>query len=124
MPPKAVGAAKGDENTACVGAVAASKSYASRAAARNMRWVRARHPGGTILVRGQVGRTLEALVAAGHRGTTALECSAWAFRLAAYVHDLRRAHGLAIDMEKEKPEGGWHGRYILRSPVTLMRAGI
>lgn len=70
-------------------------------------------------VTGQTARALLALVRAGTSGATAQEESSWAWRFAAYVHDLRRL-GLVIDMEREAHPGGWHGRYRLRSPVTLL----
>lgn len=68
---------------------------------------------------GQPAKALRALVEAGLRGVTALEAASWAFRFAAYVHDLRKQHGLAIETLREDHEGGWHGRYVLRSPVQL-----
>ncbi len=43
-----------------------------------------------ITVKGQTAKALLALVEAGPRGVTALEASSWAYRLAAYCHDLRR----------------------------------
>jgi hypothetical protein len=84
---------------------------------------RVRAPGGEARdfeTRGQSARTLVALVEAGQRGVTALECSAWAFRLAAYCHELRRDHGLAIRTDREDHPGGWHGRHVLESAVELL----
>lgn len=75
-----------------------------------------------IVVRGQEARALLALVEAGPRGVTALECGAWAFRLAAYCHALRRDHGLAIRTDRETHPGGWHGRHVLESHVVIRRA--
>jgi hypothetical protein len=71
-------------------------------------------------VRGQSPRTLLALVEAGGRGVTALECSTWAFRLAAYCYDLRRDHGLVIRCDREEHPGGWHGRHVLETPVEIV----
>jgi len=71
-------------------------------------------------VSGQTARTIVALVEAGDRGLTALECGAWAFRLAAYCHDLRHDFGLDIETKRETHPGGWHGRHILRTPVRIM----
>jgi hypothetical protein len=71
-------------------------------------------------VRGQTVRALLALVEAGERGVTALECSTWAFRLAAYCYDLRRDHRLAIRCEREEHPGGWHGRHVLESAVDII----
>ena len=75
--------------------------------------------GTTFNVTGQVAKTLLALVAAGTKGITALEVTTWAYRLGAYVHTLRRVYGLAIDMVREPHDGGWHGRYVLRSAVSV-----
>jgi hypothetical protein len=69
---------------------------------------------------GQTARTLLALLEAGARGVTALECSTWAFRLAAYCYDLRRDHGLAICCDREEHPGGWHGRHVLETPVEIV----
>ncbi len=93
---------------------APKKAIAARRAA-----LRAIGPNGDFTVIGQTAKALAALVAAGARGITALEVSSWAYRLGAYVHVLRHRHGLAIELRKEPHEGGWHGRYVLRSIVTL-----
>ncbi len=77
------------------------------------------YDGRVFEVRGQVARTLLALVAATDRGCTALELSTWALRLAHYVFCLRRL-GLEISMEREKHPGGWHGRYRLLAPVEVL----
>jgi hypothetical protein len=69
---------------------------------------------------GQEGRTLCALVQAGSHGVTALECSAWAFRLAACCHALRCEHGLAICTDRESHPGGGYGRHVLETPVTIV----
>lgn len=80
--------------------------------------VTASGPGGVFTVSGQTARALLALIHAAGRGVTALEVSTWALRLAAYVHSLRRL-GLAVSMLREPHPGGWHGRYVLASPVQL-----
>ena len=82
--------------------------------------VTASGPGGVVTVSGQTARALLALVNAAGRGVTALEVSTWALRLAAYVHSLRRL-GIAVSMLRETHPGGWHGRYVLASPVTVQR---
>ena len=74
-------------------------------------------------VKGQLAKALRALVEAGVTGVTALEVTTWALRLAAYVHDLRKRHGLAIETLREGHEGGWHGRYVLRAAVRLVEGG-
>ena len=73
-----------------------------------------------IEIAGQCAKTLAALIKAGSKGITALECGGWAFRLADYVHRLRRDHGLDIETRHEPHEGGRHGRYVLQTPVALV----
>jgi hypothetical protein len=70
--------------------------------------------------RGQTAKALLALMAAGPRGCTALEVATWAYRFAAYCHDLRRNHGLAIRCDREDHPGGWHGRHVLETPVEII----
>lgn len=76
--------------------------------------------GQPFTVTGQTARTLLALVKAGAAGVTALEIASWAFRLSHYVMVLRHKHRLAIPMLWEAHEGGKHGRYVLRSTVTIL----
>mgnify|MGYP001077771561 FL=1 len=76
--------------------------------------------GQPFTVTGQTARTLLALVKAGSAGVTALEIASWAFRLSHFVMVLRRKHRLAIPMLWEAHEGGKHGRYVLRSTVTIL----
>ncbi|WP_353200509.1 hypothetical protein [Sandarakinorhabdus sp.] len=83
----------------------------------------AQGPFGLFTVTGQTARALVALVKAGPAGVTALEVNSWAFRKAAYVHRLRKDNGLAIETVREKHDGGWHARYVLCCPVTLLEAG-
>lgn len=119
--PGAAATAPGAE-IANVEARATARAYARSRQPRNVQSLRAVGPNGAFVAKGQVARTLAALVAAGGQGVTALECSGWAFRLAAYVHELRHVHGLSVDMEREAHDGGFHGRYRLRSPVRLEMA--
>lgn len=72
-----------------------------------------------IHVSGKAARTLLALVVAGTDGVTAQGCGPWAYRLAAYVHVLRRKHGLEIRMDRIQAGRSWHGRYVLMSPVAI-----
>lgn len=72
-----------------------------------------------FVVRGQVAKALIHLVAGGDRGVSALEVASWAYRLAAYCHELRMRYGLAIRTEREDHPGGWHGRHVLETPVTI-----
>ena len=78
----------------------------------------------SITVKGQTAKALLALVEAGPRGVTALEAATWAYRLAAYCHDLRRKHGLSIRTDKESHPGGWHGRHVLESDVRIVENGV
>jgi hypothetical protein len=78
-------------------------------------------PAGRIAISArQDSRTLAALVMAGAKGVTALEMSSWAYRLGAYVHTLRHDYGLAIETLHEPHDGGWHGRYVLHTPVRII----
>lgn len=76
-----------------------------------------------ITVKGQTAQALLALVEAGPRGVTALEAATWAYRFAAYCHDLRRKHGLCIRTDRESHPGGWHGRHVLESDVRIEENG-
>ena len=77
----------------------------------------------SITVKGQTAKALLALVEAGPNGVTALEAATWAYRFAAYCHDLRRKHGLSIRTDKEPHSGGWHGRHVLESEVCIEADG-
>lgn len=81
--------------------------------------VRAEGPSGAFTVTGKTAKALLALVEARGAGVTALEVASWAYRLGAYVHDLRHDCRLANETKREPHEGGWHGRYVLRSPVAI-----
>lgn len=76
-------------------------------------------PHGPFTVTGQDAKALAELVRRGAAGVTALEVNSWAYRLGAYVHRLRHDFGLAIETQREPHDGGWHGRYVLHSAVTL-----
>lgn len=78
--------------------------------------------GQPFTVTGQTARTLLALVKARAAGVTALEIASWAFRLSHYIMVLRHTHRLAIPMIWEAHEGGKHGRYVLRSTVTILES--
>jgi hypothetical protein len=73
-----------------------------------------------FIVRGQTAKALIALVNGGDDGVTALEAASWAYRFAAYCHDLKRNHGLAIRTDREEHSGGWHGRHVLETPVRIV----
>lgn len=69
---------------------------------------------------GRVAQTIVALVAAKAKGITAAEMSCWAYRLGAYVHILRHDYGLDIVTLREEHDGGFHGRYVLITPVEII----
>ncbi len=75
----------------------------------------------SFIVQGKAAKALLALVNSGQKGVTAHEVAGWAYRLAAYCHDLRRRYGLAIRTDREEHPGGWHGRHVLETPVTIRR---
>ncbi len=72
-------------------------------------------------VKGQTAKSLMALVEAGDKGRTAQETASWALRFAAYCHNLIHNHGLSIRMDREKHDGGWHGRHVLETPVEIIK---
>lgn len=79
--------------------------------------------GERFLCRGRDAETLLQLVEKGARGVTAFDFPGGpAFRLAAYVHDLRKL-GLTIDTEREEHETGWHGVFVLRTAVHILAVG-
>jgi len=80
-------------------------------------------PRGQFTVTGQVAKALAELVRRGAAGVTALECSSFAYRLGAYVFILRHDYGLAIETVREPHDWGWHGRYVLHTPVVIGEPG-
>ena len=118
--PKAVRAAKG-AGIASKEANATSGAYAMPPRHRK-RVAYAIGPAGRIAVTGQEARALEALIERGAAGVTSLEVASWAYRLGAYIFDLRHDYGLSIDTIREEHDGGWHARYVLRSPVVIAEA--
>lgn len=70
---------------------------------------------------GREAETLLALLHAGPRGITSLECfrAGWAVRLAAYVCDLRKM-GVPIEANREPHGGGSHARYHLAGHVEIV----
>lgn len=77
-------------------------------------------PRGPFTVKGQTAKALLALEKAKSKGVTALEVNSWAYRFSAYCFDLRHKHGLVIETLREDHEGGWHGRHVLRSLITIL----
>ena len=71
-------------------------------------------------VKGQVAKTICALVDNGKSGVTALEMSSWALRLARYVSALRHDYNLEIETVMEPHSFGRHARYVLQSAVEII----
>ena len=69
---------------------------------------------------GREAETLLHLIITGRCGITPLDAhrAGPAFRLAAYVHDLKKL-GVPIVMKREPHSGGWHGRYMLAGDVAI-----
>lgn len=83
------------------------------------------HGDETVQITGQACRTLVALIKHPN-GVTPGDISVWGwgYRASEYVRNLRYKYGLDIETLKEThfgPDGrGWHGRYILHTPVELL----
>ncbi len=76
------------------------------------------------VIRKVVGREAQALMwlhEVGPKGITTREARHWAWSLSVYVHDLRHIHGLSIRTVNEAHNGGWHGRYVLESPIVILQ---
>jgi len=73
----------------------------------------------SMTFKGRDAQTVEALMAAGDLGITSLEVSSWAFRLSAYIFNLRK-EGLTIDTRTEDHDGGSHARYVLRDSLEVV----
>jgi hypothetical protein len=75
----------------------------------------------TLKLKGREAWTLTSLIEAGERGLTPLDRPAP--RWSGYVYALRK-RGLAIETVDERHSGpypGAHGRYILRTPLTVLK---
>lgn len=78
-------------------------------------------------LRGQKAKTLKCLVEHKDAGCNALEIAkTFALRLSEYIRALRRdglagGHNLEIITNKELHVGGWHGNYVLRDRVELLK---
>ena len=75
-----------------------------------------------LTIKGKPARVLKALVEQKEEGVTALELSnTWALRMSGYISDLRHKYSLHITTNKEDHSGGWHGRYVLITPVEILK---
>ena len=69
---------------------------------------------------GQEAKTLALLVAKGKTGVEAYDFQGGPpFRLPAYCHSLIRK-GLIIETVRVTHDGGWHGRFVLHTPVEIL----
>ena len=71
-------------------------------------------------LRGQMARSLIALIKSGDKGCNALEVTCWALRFSGYIHFLRKDYGLEIITQREPHDGGWHARYFLLDNVKII----
>ena len=89
--------------------------------AKKLKLTAQRPDGSTFNVKGQEAHTLALLVGKGAVGVTAFDFRGGpAFRLAAYCFTLKRHHHLAIETVREPHEGGWHGRFVLHTPLQIV----
>ena len=79
-------------------------------------------PGGVeFRALGQEGRTLLLLHEKGALGVVAYDFRGGPpFRLLAYTWALMRNHGLVIETRREQHECGWHGRFVLHTPIEII----
>lgn len=84
--------------------------------------VRAQRADGTAFeVTGQEAHTLALLVEKGAAGVSAFDFRGGPpFRLPAYCFGLKRRHGLIIETRREPHEGGWHGNFVLHTPLAIV----
>ena len=70
---------------------------------------------------GQQAKTLVTLNNLRMRGVTVFDFQGGVgYRLAAYIHTLSKRRFLNIEMTREKHDGGWHGRWFLKSPLEII----
>jgi hypothetical protein len=83
-------------------------------------------PDGPVLrVTGRAAWALLELLKAGLKGCTPIDCPAP--RWSEYVRKLRHDYGLVIETVSEEHGGdfpGRHGRYVLRTPISIVNAGV
>ena len=70
---------------------------------------------------GQEARTLLLLYSKGTTGVVAYDFRGGPpFRLPAYTWSLMRKFGLQIETRREGHDTGWHGRFVLHTPVEIL----
>lgn len=77
--------------------------------------------GKPFIATGQEGRTLLLLHEKASRGVVVFDFRGGpAFRLAAYACSLKSKFSLAIETRRELHDGGWHGVYVLHTPIEII----
>jgi hypothetical protein len=72
-------------------------------------------------LRGQEALTLVTLNNLRNQGVTVFDFQGGVgYRLAAYIHTLAKRRFLNIEMMREKHDGGWHGRWFLKSQIEII----
>jgi hypothetical protein len=70
---------------------------------------------------GQEAKTLFLLKQKGAAGVQAYDFRGGPpFRLPAYCHSLIKHRGLHIETQRVNHEGGWHGRFVLHTPIEII----
>ncbi len=75
---------------------------------------------GIVRANGREGEALLMLAKQGTVGVHAFDSPGGpAYRLAAYMHSLRRM-GIPIRTAREMHDGGWHARYICQTAIQIL----
>ena len=70
---------------------------------------------------GQEAKTLSLLLQKGAAGVQAYDFRGGPpFRLPAYCHSLIKHKGLQIETQRVNHEGGWHGKFVLHTPIDII----
>ena len=71
--------------------------------------------------RGQEAKTILLLHQKGVAGVEAYDFRGGPpFRLPAYCHSLIKHKGLRIETQHVNHDGGWHGRFVLHTPIAII----